>query len=70
MQAYYLKNGFKMIRSGVMGSVSSVNLPPPLFQIFPLFKIFYWSIFDLQCWLGSSVQQSESVVHTHISTLF
>ena len=31
--------------------------------------IFYWSIVDLQCCVVSAVQQSESVIHIHISTL-
>ena len=31
---------------------------------------FYWNIFDVQCLLVSGVQQSGSVIHIHISTLF
>ena len=31
---------------------------------------FYWNIVYLQCWLVSAAQQSESVIHIHISTLF
>ena len=30
---------------------------------------FYWSVVDLQCCVSVSVQQSESVIHIHISTL-
>lgn len=34
-----------------------------------IFKInFYWNVVDLQCYV-SAVQQSELVIHTHISTL-
>ena len=35
-----------------------------------LIFILYWSIVDLQCVLVSGVQQSDSVIHIHISTLF
>ena len=31
---------------------------------------FYWSRFDLNAVLDSSVKQSESVIHIHLSTLF
>ena len=31
---------------------------------------FYWGIVDLQCCVSFNVQQSESVIHIHTSTLF
>ena len=31
---------------------------------------FYASLVDLQCWVSSAVQKSESVANRHISTLF
>lgn len=70
MQAYHLKNGFKMIRSGIMCTVSSVGLPPPLFPFFPLFTVFIRVSLIANVVSVSSIQQSESVVQTHISTLF
>ena len=42
----------------------------PEVQLFFFFFNFYWSIVDLQCCFSSGVQQSESVIHIHISTLF
>ena len=33
-------------------------------------KLFYWTIVDLHAVLVSGVQQSESVIHIHISILF
>ena len=34
------------------------------------FFSFYWNIFDTQCSTVSGVQQSESVMHIHMFTLF
>ena len=31
---------------------------------------FYSSLVDLQCWVSSAIQKSESVANRHISTLF
>ena len=40
------------------------------FLIFNLIFILYWSIVDLKCCVSLGVQQSESVIHIHISILF
>ena len=49
---------------------------PPVFFFFDMLiflihlKNIYWSIADLQCCVDSGVQQSQSVIHIHISVLF
>ena len=45
--------------------VTSMDSPNSLF-----FIKFYWSIVDYNVALVSAVQQSESVIHIHMSTLF
>ena len=51
--------------------LSSVVLQLFVHKVYKTFhlKSFYWHIVDLQCCISFGVQQSDTVIHTHVSTL-
>ena len=62
------QRGYRPLRAAPTGQHGNEDDPPYLCNTD--FKNFlYWGIVDLQCCV-SGVQESESVIHMHISTLF